>query len=116
MLLRRQLGNDYRREHYRTADIFNNRHALAENDERENDRENGFGAKQHARKGRLGIFLTDDLERERTAAAHYTGVENRNCGLHDSVYARLFEDEHENARNYTCYHVLAAGKNYCINL
>ena len=62
MFLRGKLGNDYRREHYSTADIFNNRHTLSENDEREYDRENRFGAEKHTRKRRFGIFLADDLQ------------------------------------------------------
>lgn len=108
MFLRGKLGNDYRREHDRTADILNNRHTLSENDEREYDRENGFGAEKHTRKRRFGIFLTDDLKGKSTTATHYTGVENRNSGLHNSVHARLFKDEHENAGNNACYHILTA--------
>lgn len=107
-LLRRQLSNDYSSEHDGAADVFYKSHSLTENNEREDDGEDRFGAEEHTRKSRFGVFLTYDLECERAAAAHYTGIEDRNCGLHDSVHIRLFKDEHENAGNNACYHILTA--------
>ena len=115
LLLCRQLGNDNGGEHNRTTDIFDYGHSLAENNEREYNRENRFGTQKHTCERGLGIFLTDDLECESTAAAHYTCIKDRYGSLHNIADIGLFKNKHKYARNNAGNKVLTAGKNDGIN-